>query len=144
MNTNVIQAGVQAFNEQKLEEAKGKVMSAIRGIQTEQSKIADFNRAIEGVRADLKNVEEDVITDESVMGRPIDGTSPSGATMIAAIKGLNDAKQANVKAQTLALTNRITDMQKGIKGCNERIAAIKADVAKLETENATVTQVMGS
>lgn len=143
MSNEAIKLGVAAVNSQAQEHAAAQVVAAWRSINGEKARIGDYENAIKGYREELKALELDLVTDETVLGRKLSVTgNPNAETMVKAIAQVNEMRQANVKQSTDRLAKAVVTAQDAINACNDRIAAEREKLSKLTVATVTEADVM--
>ena len=122
------------------DEAQAKITYLLR----EQATIKSCQESIKVHQDAVKLLVEDVLTAESVFGRPASVTpTQNEVTILNAIKERNDAKQKSIEANSKSHLGAITEMNATITACNARIATLREELSKLAADVVTETQVLG-
>jgi DNA repair exonuclease SbcCD ATPase subunit len=143
METNIINAAVDAVNKSKLEAVVDVAQSKIIYISKEKETIAKTREAIKTHQEALQKIAEDVLTPELVLGRgPSLNPTPSEAVILEAIKNRNEAKAKSIAANAKAHTDAVDNYQGTIKACEKRIADMVAEIQKLSAETITAAGIL--
>jgi len=139
----VVNQAVSDINEGKVNQAKAKASILISNIDAEQKSSAHSQQVIVEQRSALARVSGDVFTVESVFGGPV----PVGAnqeTMVKVIEDINKARQSVIASSTRNIAQAIVNAQESIRQSGERIAKYREELAKVQPETVTATEVAGN
>lgn len=142
-NTTVANA-INAVNEAKQKAVESEAMRLIGYIREEQAGITRLEGEIKLHQEELAKVAHDIISAESVMGRPAP-TNPNvnEVTIGKVIEELNKSKQKSVEVVATRLSEAITNKQASIKATNERITELRDKLSKLQADVVTTEIVLG-
>lgn len=144
MNENIINAGVELINKDRLEFAAGLAAGIIRSIEAEQAEIKKQEIAIEAARDNLKRLSESVVTPESVLGTaaPIN-PNMNDITILKAIKDVNEGRQANVAVRAKSYAEEVASMQRTIELCTKNIAELRDALSKVSAKTVETETIVG-
>lgn len=115
-------------------------------IQGERASIRQCDARIEEHRQTLKEIGDNSITIEGIMGDvelPNDG-NPNTATILAVIARANKDAQEAVNVTSTNLVNDISAEERNIAAARKRITELREKLSKLAADSVTVKEVMGS
>ena len=144
MNENIINAGIELINKDRLEFAAGLAAGIIRSIEAEQAEIKKQEIAIEAARDNLKRLSESVVTPESVLGTaaPIN-PNMNDITILKAIKDVNEGRQANVAVRAKSYAEEVASMQRTIELCTKNIAELRDALSKVSAKTVETETIVG-
>lgn len=143
MNTVTTNALAQ-LNKERQARVTDEASAKITYLLKEQATIKSCQDSIKVHQEAVSKLVEDVLTAESVLGRPASVTpTQNEVTILSAIKERNDAKQKCIEANSKSHISAITDFNATIAACNGRIAKLREEMAALAADVVTETQVLG-
>ena len=131
------------LNKERQAKVTDEAQAKITYLLKEQAQIKSYRESIVGHQEALKKLVEDVLTAESVFGRPASVTpTQNEVTILNAIKERNDAKQKEIECKSKGHLVSIDGYNASIKGCDERIAKLRTEMAALAADVITEAQVL--
>ncbi len=144
MNTNITTQAVVALNKSKNDTLVEKVMAKMIYIGKEQAQIEVYRKEAAAFQKTVAAMADDVITPEQVFGRPASLTpTPNEVVILEALKKRNEDKAKSIANNAKNNVDVIDGIQNSIKGCEGRIAEIRAEINKMTVEEVTVATIMG-
>ena len=142
--SNITTNALNQLNQDKQAQVVDQAQAKITYILRERASIASHQDAVKVHQEAVNKIAEDVITAESVFGRPASMTpTQNEATILRAIKERNDDKQKCVEAKSKNHLAEIDGHLSAIKGCEERIKGIQKELSELAVDVITESQVLG-
>jgi uncharacterized coiled-coil protein SlyX len=139
----VAESAVEAINTQNRQNAEAKAIVLIKEIVNLQASIKSEEGNIEAVQKTLNDLMASELTYESVTGQG--GLVPQNETQKTvqkAIETLVKSKQGCVEQRAVALGESVVHSKSNIAALNKRIAEKQAELAKIEVQIVSETDVM--
>lgn len=135
---------VKAVNESRMAEAEAKVARLINNIDSQREVLKAHAENIASAQARLKELADRTLTIGKVFGEARLPDNANGVTIGKVIDSINKARQASVEVESNCLINRIASEQDSIAAANKEIARLVEEIGKVQVENLTVAEVVGS
>ena len=137
-------AGVDAVNKARQSEVLAKAQTLINGIIQNNRSIKEYNEHIAGEQKRLKEIADDVVTQEVVLGAEFAAPlNPNQVTIVEAIKKINEARQGTIALNGQHISNQILRSQDAIKLANKSNDELRKQLSELSVDVVTVTTVAG-
>lgn len=134
-NAVIVTNAVKALNEQRQAQVEATARGIIGNIMGENNNIKSYQTHIANAQKELAKITSSVITDVDALGGALpEQMNQNQVTIAKAIQQLNEANQASVKASAACILGSITQYEKSIEGCEQRIAKQREELAKLAVE----------
>lgn len=144
MSTTVTTNAIAGVNKDKQNAIVDLAQAKITYILRERAQIKGYRDCIKVQQEALSKLAEDVLTADMVFGRPASlSPSISEATILTAIAKRNEEKQKCIEAGGKTHVAAIDGYNASIKGCNDRIEALRKELNALATDVVTEAQVLG-
>lgn len=146
MNTNnaAIALGLNATNEQRQRNVAAQAQQKIAYILENRKNIEGYQASRKARQEELDKLALDVVTYESVTGKPLPTTpNANEVTIIKAIAAMNEAKQNSVKAKSQLAIDSITSYDASIASIEKNIAKLVEELGALSLDVVTEAQVVG-
>jgi len=140
-NTTVANA-IATLNEAANKRAEEKAAGIIRSISAYQMMIGQKSEDISALQKELKAVENDVFSFESIVGQT-PGNTANTETVVNTINSLNKARQNEVSGKASRLGQAILSAQEGKAALEKEVAKLREDLAKITPEVVNETAILG-
>lgn len=138
------QLGIAAINKNRQSMVESQAINLAERVLSHNRIIASEKEAIRVQQVELAKIQQDVITQESVLGSEMTGTlNINQQTIAKAIAKMNEQRQGQVELRGQAHINRIEQSKATIKQNEECIAKLREELAKLQVDVVDAASVVG-
>jgi uncharacterized coiled-coil DUF342 family protein len=143
MSTNkVVNSAITLLNQSSVHRAEAKAAEIIEEVRTTLASISAVDRQVSSLQEELKKVEQDTITFETVVGQTPGGTVNTD-TIVNTIASMNKARQDEVSSKAARLGQAITSYQASRKALFEQVEKLRKHLAEIKPEVVDETTILG-
>jgi len=143
MNSNIINAGVEAVNKSRASVVEAKAQDLISKIMNNRKSIEAYEPLIKAEQDSMNKLALDTITAADMFGsQPTGEPNQNQVTILNAIKKMNDARQQNVELSSQSLINKIEGYRKTQNSLQVQIAEWQKQLRELSVDVVTTESVL--